>query len=147
MKKRNKDFNKFFLELANKVGEMSTCDRGNVGCILVKDRQILSTGYAGSPSGLPHCDKVGHLMKDGHCIRTVHAEQNAIIQAAKHGVSIEGSIAYVSMVPCFNCTKMLINAGIKEIFAANNYKDTILTCRFLKEAGIKLTIVNKSLRY
>jgi dCMP deaminase len=90
---------------------------------LVRDRRILTTGYNGAPAGLPHCDDVGHLMVDGHCVRTLHAEQNAIIQGALHGVSIQGATAYVTHQPCLTCAKMLINSGVTRIIYAGNYPD------------------------
>lgn len=143
----NRDFDKYFIDLTEKLGEMSTCNRGHVGCILVRDKRILSTGYAGAPSGLPHCDDVGHMMYDDHCIRTVHAEQNAIIQAAKHGIGIEGATAYTSIVPCFICAKMLVNAGVKKVVSANEYKNSDLTKSLFAAKKIDLIIFNDTLKY
>ncbi|MCC6169414.1 MAG: cytidine/deoxycytidylate deaminase family protein [Caldilineaceae bacterium] len=116
-------WDEYFMDIAFAVAERSTCDRAHVGAVLVRDRRILTTGYNGAPAGLPHCDDVGHLMVDGHCVRTLHAEQNAIIQAALHGVSISGAAAYVTHHPCLTCAKMLINAGIKRVVYAGNYPD------------------------
>jgi len=102
----------FLKEIVPAVAKRATCDRGRSGAIIVKDKRILTTGYVGSPSGLPHCDDVGHLIhevidengvKSKHCVRTLHAEENAILQAAKFGISIEGATIYCSMVPCFRC--------------------------------------------
>ena len=97
----------YFMDIAFAVAERSTCDRAHVGAVLVRDRRILTTGYNGAPAGLPHCDEVGHLIVDGHCVRALHAEQNAIIQAALHGISIQGATAYVTHQPA--SAKMLIN--------------------------------------
>lgn len=127
----------YFMEIAFTVAERSTCDRAHVGAVLVRDRRILTTGYNGAPAGLPHCDEVGHLMIDNHCVRTLHAEQNAIIQGALHGVSIEGATAYVTHQPCLTCAKMLINSGIKRIVYAGNYPDENSRL-FLQQAGVEL---------
>ena len=117
-----------------------------VGCVIVKDRQLLVTGYVGSPAGLPHCDEVGHLFRktieeDGritnHCVRTVHAEQNAIIQAAKLGVSIDGATLYCTHQPCSLCAKMIINAGIKRVVFQEGYPDQF-TLEIFAEAGVSL---------
>ncbi|RUA18477.1 MAG: dCMP deaminase [Clostridia bacterium] len=127
----------YFMSIALKVAERGTCDRAHVGAIIVRDRRILTTGYNGSPSGLPHCDDVGHLIVDGHCVRTLHAEQNAIIQAAYHGVSVRDSTIYVTHQPCLTCAKMIINAGIKRVVYAGDYPDNIAR-QFLAEAGVGL---------
>lgn len=130
-------WDEYFLDIAFSVAERSTCDRAHVGAVLVRDRRILATGYNGSPAGLPHCDEVGHLMVDGHCVRTLHAEQNAIIQSALHGVSSEGATAYVTHQPCLTCAKMLINAGIQRVVYAGNYLDEY-SRQFLAEANVQL---------
>lgn len=111
----------YFIDIARMVSQRSTCDRAMVGCVLVRDNHILTTGYNGSVVGLGHCDELGHLMIDGHCVRTLHAEQNAIIQAALHGISTKCCIAYVTHFPCITCTKMLINAGVDRVVYANDY--------------------------
>ncbi len=116
-------WDEYFMAIAFAVAGRSTCDRAHVGAVLVRDRRILTTGYNGAPAGLPHCDDVGHLMVDGHCVRTLHAEQNAIIQGALHGVSIQGATAYVTHQPCLTCAKMLINSGVTRIVYAGNYPD------------------------
>jgi dCMP deaminase len=116
-------WDEYFMAIAFAVAGRSTCDRAHVGAVLVRDRRILTTGYNGAPAGLPHCDDVGHLMADGHCVRTLHAEQNAIIQGALHGVSIQGATAYVTHQPCLTCAKMLINSGVTRIVYAGNYPD------------------------
>lgn len=102
----------YFMKIARTVAARSSCDRASVGCVLVKGKRILATGYNGAMSGDGHCDEVGHLMRDGHCIRTIHAEENAIIQAASHGIDVAGSIAYVTHMPCWGCFKKLRTAGI-----------------------------------
>ena len=123
--------------IAFQVARRSTCDRARVGAIIVKDRRILTTGYNGSPAGLPHCDDVGHLMVGGHCVRTLHAEQNAIIQAALHGVSVNGGTIYVTHQPCLTCAKMIINAGIRRVVYAGDYPDQNAV-DFFREAGVAL---------
>jgi dCMP deaminase len=127
----------YFTKIAFTVAERSTCDRAHVGAVVVRDRRILTTGYNGAPAGLPHCDEIGHLIIDGHCVRTLHAEQNAIIQAALHGVSIAGSTIYVTHQPCLNCAKMIINAGIRRVVYAGNYPDQH-SLHFFHEAGLSL---------
>jgi dCMP deaminase len=130
-------WDEYFMQIAFTVAQRSTCDRAHVGCVLMRDRRILTTGYNGAPAGLPHCDEVGHLLIDGHCVRTLHAEQNAIIQGALHGVSIVGATAYVTHQPCLTCAKMLINAGVRRVVYAGNYPDAN-SRRFLDEAGVEL---------
>ncbi|MCY8196561.1 deaminase [Bacillus spizizenii] len=103
---------------------MATCDRLHVGCVLVKDKRVIATGFNGSISGHPHCDEVGHLLNDeGRCIRTVHAEQNAILDCAKRGVATEGACAYVTHEPCEHCTRSLAQAGIKTVFFQEGYQN------------------------
>lgn len=130
-------WDEYFMQIAFTVAQRSTCDRAHVGCVLVRDRRILTTGYNGSPAGLPHCDDVGHLLVDGHCVRTLHAEQNAIIQAALHGVGIQNATAYVTHQPCLTCAKMLINAGISRVVYAGNYPDEY-SRQFLAQASVTL---------
>ena len=130
-------WDEYFLDIAFTVAERSTCDRAHVGAVLVRDKRILATGYNGSPMGLPHCDEVGHLIVDGHCVRTLHAEQNAIIQSALHGISSEGATAYVTHQPCLTCAKMLINAGVRRVVYAGNYPDEN-SVQFLAEANVAL---------
>ncbi|MBR9683056.1 AAA family ATPase [Candidatus Woesearchaeota archaeon] len=143
-------WDEYFLEITRTIATRSTCDRGRVGCIIVKNRRILTTGYAGSPSGTKHCDEIGHLMKevvdeDGttskHCVRTTHAEQNAIVQAARYGISIEGSTIYCIMEPCHVCAKLIINAGITRVVCEKRYHAAQLSREIFKEAGIKLNVV------
>ena len=117
------DWDEYFMRIAVEVSGRSTCDRNHVGAVIVRDRNILSTGYNGSISGLDHCDEVGHMMEGGHCIATIHAEANAIIQAAKHGVNINGGSIYTTASPCWNCFKLIVNAGLKKISFGEFYRD------------------------
>ena len=128
----------YFIKIAATVAERSTCNRAHVGAVLVRDKRILTTGFNGSPSGLPHCDTAGHLLVDGHCIRTIHAETNAIIQAALHGVSTKGATCYVTHFPCINCTKTLINAGVTRIVYSNDYRVDEHAMNFITETGVEI---------
>ena len=120
--KRNWD--KYFMQMARQASTMATCDRLHVGCVLVKDRRIIATGFNGSVSGQLHCDMVGHYYNDeGRCIRTIHAEQNAILQCAKYGIPTDGAIAYVTHEPCENCVKQLNQAGIEEVIYGKPYNN------------------------
>jgi len=130
----------YFLGIAKVVATRSTCDRKHVGAVIVRDKSILATGYNGSIRGLPHCDDVGHLMEDGHCVRTVHAESNAIAQAARNGTKIDGAEIYVTASPCFNCFKLIANAGIKRIVFGEFYRDERIF-EFAKQAGIELVSI------
>ena len=114
----------YFMNIARQAATRSTCDRKHVGAVIVRDKTILSTGYNGSIRGMPHCDDVGHLMEGGHCVGTVHAEANAIIQAAKNGVRIEGAELYTTASPCWSCFKLIANAGIRTIYYGEFYRDT-----------------------
>jgi len=125
------------MNIALEVASRSTCDRKHVGAVIVRDKMILSTGYNGSIKGLSHCDDVGHEMVDGHCVRTTHAEANAIVQAAKNGVVINLSEIYVTASPCYNCFKLIANAGIKTIYYKEFYRDDLIINR-AKEVGIDL---------
>lgn len=116
-------WDEYFMNIAREIATRATCDRKHVGALIVRDRTILSTGYNGSVRGLPHCDEVGHMMEDGHCVRTIHAEANAIIQAAKNGTSIAGAGIYVTASPCWSCFKMIANAGITRIVFGEFYRD------------------------
>jgi dCMP deaminase len=127
----------YFMGITFQVAGRSTCDRARVGAIIVKDRRILTTGYNGAPAGLAHCDDIGHLIVGGHCVRTLHAEQNAIIQAALHGVSVAGGAIYVTHQPCLTCAKMIINAGIRRVIYAGHYPDQNAVA-FLQAAGVEL---------
>jgi dCMP deaminase len=139
------------LDLCEAVSKRATCDRGKAGCVIVKDKRIMTTGYVGSPAGLPHCDEAGHdlrkvLTNDGkitqHCVRTLHAEQNAIIQAARFGIPLEGSTLYCKMTPCRTCAMMIINAGIKRVVCEKRYHDDEDTINMFTEAGVALKVMN-----
>ncbi|HLC61808.1 MAG TPA: cytidine/deoxycytidylate deaminase family protein [Candidatus Nanoarchaeia archaeon] len=117
------NWEQYFMNIAKEVATRSTCDRKHVGALIVRDKTILSTGYNGSIRGMPHCDDVGHMMEDGHCVATIHAETNAILQAAKNGVMINGGEVYITASPCWPCFKMLANAGIKKIYYGEFYRD------------------------
>ena len=132
------DWDSYFMKIANAVSERSTCDRALVGCVLVLDKRILTTGFNGSPTGQPHCDEVGHLMVEDHCVRTIHAETNAIIQAALHGVSTKGSTCYVTHFPCMNCAKVLVNAGITRLVYGVSYRKDPISVQFLEGANVEI---------
>ena len=118
-----KSWNEYFMDLALNVATRSTCDRAFVGCVLVNsDNRIVSTGYNGAISGNPHCDEVGHTLRDGHCIATIHAEMNALLYCAIEGIAVKGCICYVTHFPCLNCTKSLIQAGISKIYYHEAYR-------------------------
>lgn len=144
---RRPSWDEYFMEMANTVSKRATCDRGRSGCVIVKDRQILVTGYVGSPSGLPHCDEVGHLFhqsidSDGkvsnHCVRTVHAEQNAICQAARRGIALDGATLYCRMTPCRTCAMLIINCGIKRVVCERKYHSGAESEELLRQAGVAL---------
>ena len=144
-------WDEYFMEIAHTVSKRATCDRGRSGCVIVRDRQILVTGYVGSPIGMPHCDEVGHQMKqtiheDGtitnHCVRTVHAEQNAVCQAAKLGVSIDGATVYCRMTPCRVCAMLLINCGIKRVVCERRYHAGAESEEMFKKVGIDLEFIH-----
>ena len=132
------DWTTYFIQIANAVASRSTCDRAHVGCVLVREKRILSTGFNGSPKGLDHCDDAGHLMVEGHCVRTIHAEVNAIVQAALHGVSTKGATCYVTHFPCIHCTKTLINSGITRIVYQNGYRIDPHAKAFMEKAGVEI---------
>jgi len=135
-------WDEYFMSIAFEVAKRSTCPRLQVGAILVRDRRILTTGYNGAPAGTKHCTEVGCKMVGEHCIRTVHAEQNAIIQAALHGISTEGSAMYSTHEPCQLCCKIAINAGVKRIVYGKDYPDEFAR-QLLAEAGVALVKFEK----
>jgi len=158
IKEKNEDekytrftWDEYFLEIVKVVGGRGTCDRGRSGCIIAKDKRVLSTGYVGSPAGAAHCDDVGHelhtvVQKDGkesqHCIRTTHAEQNAIVNAARFGTALEGATLYCHMTPCYVCAKMIINAGIKRVVCNKDYHGGGRSKEIFEEVGVKYELVN-----
>jgi len=131
------DWHTYFMNIATQVSSRSTCPRKHVGAVIVRDRTILSTGYNGSIRGLPHCSDVGCVMEDGHCVATVHAEANAIIQAAKNGVSIEGAEIYTTASPCWPCFKLIANSGLRGVYYGEFYRDQ-RSIEVAKNAGIAL---------
>src|SRR5512141_644868 len=141
--RQRSDWDGYFMEIARVVATRATCDRKHVGAVIVRDRTILSTGYNGSIRGLPHCDEAGHMMEGGHCVATIHAETNAILQAAKNGVRIEGADIYSTASPCWNCFKMIANAGIRTIFYGEFYSDERIF-RYAELAGIRLLDLSAS---
>ena len=116
-------WDEYFMKIAETVASRATCDRKHVGAVIERGRTILATGYNGSIAGLEHCDEVGHMMEDNHCVRTIHAEANAVIQAARNGVRIEGASIYVTASPCWQCFKMIANAGIRRVVFGEFYRD------------------------
>lgn len=146
-------WDEYFMGIMTAVAERGTCDRGKTAVVIVKEKRILTTGYVGSPVGLPHCDDLGHQMKtvtheDGkvtkHCLRTLHAEMNAISQACKHGIPIEGSTLYCKMTPCANCAKMIINCGIKRVVAQIRYHGDHETAEMFRKAGIAYEVMDEN---
>ena len=138
------------MNIARVVATRATCDRGRSGCVITLNRHILTTGYVGSPPGIAHCDEAGHEMsevinEDGttskHCIRSTHAEQNAIIQAARNGVTLKGATLYCKMTPCYTCAKLIITAGIVRVVAEKDYHVSKRTKEIFKEAGVSLDIL------
>ncbi len=147
-------WDEYFMEIAHTVSKRATCDRGRSGCVIARERQILVTGYVGSPKGLAHCDQVGHQMKkmlheDGHttmhCVRTVHAEQNAICQAARLGISIEGATLYCRMTPCRVCAMLIINCGITRVVCEKKYHAGLESEEMFAQAGVVLEYFNQEI--
>lgn len=145
----------YFLELADAVSKRGTCDRGLAGSVAVRDKQVLATGYVGSPAGMLHCDEVGHQIKktvheDGsetlHCVRTVHSEQNVICQAARNGISLLEATVYTRMTPCRTCAMLLINAGIKRVVCERMYHAGKESEEMFKKAKVKIFYKYKELQ-
>lgn len=152
---RRPSWDEYFMKIVEMVGSRGTCDRFRGGCVITRDKRIIATGYAGSPIGLPHCDDVGHEMHavtnaDGtssrHCIRTIHAEQNAICEAARMGIALNGGTLYCQMTPCYTCAKMIINAGIKKVIAAQDYHASSRSKEIFKEAKIDFVLLDKQVK-
>ena len=126
----------YFMAVVKIIAARGTCDRLYAGSVLVKENRIIATGYNGSPPGLPHCDDVGHLLEEGHCVRTIHGEHNSILQAAKQGgTSTHGSTMYTKYSPCIHCAKYVIAAGIKRVVIGKVYRNP-QALDMLKEAGV-----------
>ncbi len=143
-------WDRYFLDLMHEVSKRATCDRGRAGALVVQDRRIVSTGYVGSPPGMPHCDDVGHDLKrmlddDGtesrHCVRTIHAEQNAICQAAKHGTKLEGATLYCRMEPCRTCAMMILAVGIRRVVCERRYHAGSESRAMFAAGGVELEVV------
>ncbi len=130
-------WDEYFLKLAMLVSERSTCPRMHCGCVLVKGKHLIATGYNGSIPGDAHCNDTGCMIVDNHCVRTVHAEMNALVQAAKYGNSVDGATAYVTNMPCTACAKAIISAGITRVVIFSDFHDTLAT-DFFKKAGIQI---------
>ncbi len=146
-KDKRPSWDEYFNEMADAVSKRATCNRGRSGCVIVKDRHMLVSGYVGSPKGTEHCDGIGHLFKevyhaDGsvtkHCVRTVHAEQNAICQAAKLGIALAGSTLYCRMTPCRTCAMLIINCGIERVVCEKRYHNAAESEELFEEVGVKL---------
>lgn len=146
-------WDEYFMEVARTIAKRATCDRGRSGCVIQKDNQLLVTGYVGSPRGLPHCDEVGHQFKkmlheDGsitqHCVRTVHAEQNALCQAARRGIALDGATLYCRMTPCRTCAMLIVNCGISRVVCEFRYHAGAAESEgMFKAVGIALEYVNE----
>ncbi|MDR1027929.1 MAG: cytidine/deoxycytidylate deaminase family protein [Clostridiales Family XIII bacterium] len=144
-------WDEYFIRIAKLTAERSTCLRRNVGAVIVQDKQIVATGYNGAPKGIAHCDEKGGCLREQMNIpsgerhelcRALHAEQNAIIQAATSGQSIEGATMYITHQPCVICAKMIINAGIRKIVVAEGYPD-MFAVEILEEAGLKIVALER----
>jgi dCMP deaminase len=178
--KMRPSWTEYFMTVVDAISERSTCDRGKPGCVIVKDNQILATGYAGAPPKFPHCSDEGHDMEERtrfipyrddspipvapegyvvnlqkaryempasqHCFRTLHAEQNAILQAAKRGIALEGSTCYVSMTPCRTCAMMLISVGVVEVVAKKLYQKGQESIEMFNRAGVKITHLDQTVQ-
>ncbi len=144
-------WDEYFMDLANTAARRATCDRGRSGCVIVRDKHVLVTGYVGSPKGMKHCDEVGHLFRKvyhedhsvtQHCVRTVHAEQNAIAQAARRGIALDNSTLYCKMTPCRVCAMLIINCGIVRVVCEKKYHAGKESEELFDLAGIELFYFN-----
>jgi dCMP deaminase len=148
-KNKRPSWDEYFLKLAMLASERATCPRMHCGCVLVKDRFVLSTGYNGSLPGQPHCEDAGCLIVDNHCVRTNHAEINALVQAARHGVNVVSATAYITNMSCTTCAKALIAAGIKRVVVFSDFHDTLAT-QFYTDSGVdivKMDMPDKEIKY
>ncbi len=154
MNRTRPSWNEYFLETADLVASRSTCLRRQVGAVLVKDKRIIATGYNGAPRKLRHCADIGCLRTEKdipsgeryELCRGVHAEQNAIINAAYYGISTQDSVMYCTNQPCIICARMIINAGIVKVVHRGNFNDDI-ALDLMKEAGIELVVIEKSIEF
>lgn len=151
---RRPSWDEYFIELSRVVAKRSTCDRGRSGCIIVKDKRVLTTGYVGSPPGQKHCDETGHLIKKviyennevhQHCVRTIHAEQNALMQASRLGISVDEATLYCRMTPCYTCAMLLLSAGIKRVVCEKKYHGGEESERLFRDAGIEYVVMENEL--
>jgi len=134
----------YFMALVKIISTRSTCDRLHAGAVLVNKNRIVATGYNGSPPGLPHCDEEGHLMEEGHCVRTIHAEHNVLLQTAViPGGSTEGSTLYVNYTPCVHCAKYIVACKIKKVIVGKVYRNS-KTLEYLKEAGLEVEVYKEN---
>ena len=147
-------WDEYFIKLVDEVAQRATCDRGKSGCIIVKDKRILCSGYVGSPPGFPHCNEIGHDLRkvldpDGtvrqHCVRTIHAEQNAICQAAKYGIALNGTTLYCTMEPCRVCAMLIISVGVQRVVAKKKYHAAEDTRELFEKAGIEMIVMEDTL--
>ncbi len=148
-------WDEYFLSLLEPLGKRGTCDRGRSGAVIVSPgNTIIATGYVGSPPGQPHCDEVGHLMRtvidengkeSKHCVRTLHAEENAILQCAKDGIKLEGSTIYCKMVPCYNCAMRIVRVGIKRVVALKRYHADDLSLKLFRDARVNLVVIDNTI--
>jgi len=154
-KDKRPSWDEYFITMADLIGSRGTCDRGYAGSIITRDKRILASGYAGSPVGLKHCGEVGHEMHtvttegdvvSRHCIRTSHAELNAIINAARVGVSVDGATLYCKFFPCYTCAKSIVNAGIKRVVSLRDYHAAGRSKEIFKEAKVKCEVLNKEIQ-
>jgi dCMP deaminase len=145
--KQRLPWDQYFMTQAVLLSLRSTCPRATVGAAIVRDRRVIAGGYNGSVSGDDHCIDVGCYMVDGHCLRTIHAEMNAILQCAKFGVATDNAVIYVTHFPCLQCTKMLIQAGIKKIYYLHDYHDNEYALNLMKRVGVTVEQVTLNQDY
>ncbi|MDD5650485.1 MAG: cytidine/deoxycytidylate deaminase family protein [Candidatus Nanoarchaeia archaeon] len=147
------NWDEYFMLTVDTIGLRATCDRGKSGCVITKNNRILVTGYVGAPSGFPDCSEVGHLLetvvhqdgtKSEHCHRTIHAEMNAILQAAHIGVSLKGGTLYCTMTPCMRCAMSIVQVGIARVVCKQKYHQGAASEDVFKQAGIEVTFLNES---
>ena len=131
-------WDEYYMELAQIASKRATCDRLHVGCIFVRDHDVIATGYNGSIAGHPHCDTLGHDMYEGHCVRTIHAEQNGVCMAARNGHSLKGATLYVTHFPCWLCFRLLLQTGVQEVIYGTVYRKNPRVEEAAKHSGIVL---------
>lgn len=140
MEKTRPSWDDYFMTIARIVATRATCDRLHAGAVLVKNKRIVSTGYNGSPPNLPHCDDSGHLLEEGHCVRTIHAEHNALLQAAvTGGTGTQGATLYTMYSPCIHCAKYVVAAGVIRVVVGKVYRNETVK-EYLEKAGIQYDV-------